>query len=97
MAERDPQTVSRFQNHLLTFARLFWLAFLLFKWVYWIASMPSFFALVNAGAIPTVISGGVVQVSPELFAAGAAAWGVSVPAWALLNTLVNVLSAVCSL
>jgi len=94
MAERDPQTVSRFQNHLLTFARLFWLAFLLFKWVYWIASMPSFFALVNAGPVPTVISGGVVQVSPELFAAGAAAWGVSVPAWALLNTLVNVLSGV---
>ena len=85
--------MNRFQNHLLTFARAFWLAFLLFKWVYWIASMPRFFALVNAGAVPTVISGGVVQVSPELFAAGAAAWGISVPAWAVLNTFVNVLSA----
>ena len=41
--------MNRFQNHLLTFARAFWLAFLLFKWVYWIASMPRFFALVNAG------------------------------------------------
>ena len=79
MAERDPQTVSRFQNHLLTFARLFWLAFVLFKWVYWIASMPSFFALVNAGAVPTVTSAGAVHVSPELFAAGAAAWGYPFP------------------
>jgi len=86
--------MNRFQNHLLTSARAFWLAFLLFKWVYWIASMPRFFALVNAGAVPTVTSAGAVQVSPELFAAGAAAWGVSVPAWALLNTLVNVLSGV---
>ena len=85
--------MNRFQNHLLTFARAFWLAFLLFKWVYWIASMPRFFAWVNAGAVPTVISGGVVQVSPELFAAGAAAWGISIPAWAVLNTFVNVLSA----
>jgi len=85
--------MNRYQSRLLTFARLFWLAFLLFKWVYWIASMPRFFALVNAGAIPTVISGGVVQVSPDLFAAGAAAWGMYLPAWAVLNTFVNVLSA----
>ena len=85
--------MNRFQNHFLTFARLFWLAFLLFKWVYWIASMPRFFALVNAGAIPTVITSGVVQVSPDIFAADAATWGISVPAWAVLNTLVNVLSA----
>ena len=93
MAEGDPQTVSRFQNHLLTFARAFWLAFLIFKWVYWIASMPRFFALVNAGAIPTVVEAGAVQVSPQLFAARAAAWGVSIPAWAMFNTLLNILSA----
>ena len=86
--------MNRFQSHLLTFARAFWLAFLLFKWVYWIASMPRFFALVNAGAIPTVVTSGNVQVSPELFAAAAAVWGVSVPAWAVLNTLINILSAV---
>ena len=86
--------MNRFQSHLLTFARLFWLAFLLFKWVYWVASMPRFFALVNAGAIPTVVTSGGVQVSPELFAAAAAAWGVSVPAWAVLNTLINILSDV---
>jgi hypothetical protein len=86
--------MNRYQNHLLTFARLFWLAFLLFKWVYWIASMPRFFALVNAGAIPTVVTSGGVQVSPELLAASAAAWGVSVPAWAVLNTLINILSDV---
>ncbi|MFZ2423552.1 MAG: hypothetical protein WA029_20650 [Anaerolineae bacterium] len=86
--------MNRFQSHLLTFARAFWLAFLLFKWVYWIASMPRFFALVNAGAIPTVVTSGGVQVSPELFAGAAAIWGVSVPAWAVLNTLINILSAV---
>ncbi|MGB3215966.1 MAG: hypothetical protein WBD79_01070 [Anaerolineae bacterium] len=86
--------MNRFQSHLLTFARAFWLAFLLFKWVYWIASMPRFFALVNAGAIPTVVTSGNVQVSPELFAGAAAIWGVSVPAWAVLNTLINILSAV---
>jgi hypothetical protein len=86
--------MSRYRSRLLTFARLFWLAFLLFKWVYWIASMPRFFALVNAGAIPTVVTSGGVQVSPELFAAAAAAWGVSVPAWAVLNTLINILSDV---
>ena len=86
--------MSRFQKHLLTFARLFWLAFLLFTWVYWIASMPRFFALVNAGAIPTVVTSGGVQVSPEIFAAGASTWGISVPAWAALNTLVNLLSAI---
>ena len=86
--------MSRYQSRLLTFARLFWLAFLLFKWVYWIASMPRFFALVNAGAIPTVVTSGGVQVSPELFAVAAAAWRVSVPAWAVLNTLINILSDV---
>ena len=85
--------MSRFQTHLLTFARAFWLAFLLFKWVYWIASMPRFFALVNAGAIPTVVEAGAVQVSPELFAARAAAWGLATPTWAMLNTLLNILSA----
>ena len=86
--------MNRFQSHLLTFARLFWLAFLVFKWVYWVASMPRFFALVNAGAIPTVVTSGGVQVSPALFAASAAAWGMSVPAWAVLNTLINILSDV---
>ena len=86
--------MSRYQSRLLTFARLFWLAFLLFKWVYWIASMPRFFALVNAGVIPTVVTSGGVQVSPELFAVAAAAWRVSVPAWAVLNTLINILSDV---
>jgi hypothetical protein len=86
--------MNRFQSRLLTFARLFWLAFLLFKWVYWGASMPRFFALVNAGAILTVVTSGGVQVSPELFAAVAAAWGMSVPAWAVLNTLINILSMV---
>ncbi|MFZ1708275.1 MAG: hypothetical protein WBR35_11575 [Anaerolineae bacterium] len=85
--------MNRFQSHLLTFARLFWLAFLLFKWVYWIASMPRFFALVNAGAIPTVVEAGAVQVSPELFAARAAAWGLATPTWAMLSTLLNILSA----
>ena len=55
--------------------------------------MPRFFALVNAGAIPTVMEAGAVQVSPELFAAHAAAWGVSMPAWATFNTLLNILSA----
>ena len=85
--------MTRPPNYLLTFARAFWLAFLIFKWVYWIASMPRFFALVNAGAIPTVMEAGAVQVSPELFAARAAAWGVSIPAWAMFNTLLNILSA----
>ena len=84
--------MSRFQTHLLTLARAFWLAFLLFKWVYWIASMPRFFALVNAGAIPTVVEAGAVQVSPELFAVRAAAWGLATPTWAMLNTLLNILS-----
>ena len=86
--------MSRFPSRLLTFARLFWLAFLVFKWVYWVASMPRFFALVNAGAIPTVVTSGGVQVSPELFAASAAVWGLTVPAWAVLNTLINILSHV---
>jgi hypothetical protein len=86
--------MNRSQSYLLTFARAFWLAFVVFKWVYWIASMPRFFALVNAGAIPTVVEAGAVQVSPELFAAHAAAWGLSMPAWATLNTLLNILSAV---
>ncbi|MFZ1506990.1 MAG: hypothetical protein WAV74_09400 [Anaerolineae bacterium] len=86
--------MNRFQSHLLTFARLFWLAFLVFKWVYWVASMPRFFALINAGAIPTAVTSGNVQVSPELFAAAAAVWGLAVPAWAVLNTLINILSSV---
>jgi len=94
MAAQDTAKMNRFQSRLLTFARLFWLAFLVFKWVYWVASMPRFFALVNAGAIPTVVTSGGVQVSPALFAAAAAAWGVSVPAWAVLNTLINILSDV---
>jgi len=85
--------MNRFQSYLLAFARAFWLAFVVFKWVYWIASMPRFFALVNAGAIPTVVEAGAVQVSPELFAAYAAAWGLSTPAWATFNTLLNILSA----
>ena len=85
--------MSRYQSRLLTFARLFWLAFLLFKWVYWIASMPRFFALVDAGVIPTVVEAGAVQVSPELFAAHAVAWGLATPTWAMLSTLLNILSA----
>ena len=93
--KRDPQIVSRFQNYLLTFARALLAGLpavqmgLLDR-----QHAPASSRLVNAGAVPMVISGGVVQVSPELFAARAAAWGVSVPAWALLNTLVNVLSGV---
>jgi hypothetical protein len=86
--------MKHFHSRLLTLARLFWLAFLVFKWVYWVASMPRFFALVNAGAIPTVVTSGGVQVSPAFFAAAAAAWGVAVPTWAVLNTLINILSDV---
>ena len=82
---KEIPTMSRFQNHLLTFARLFWLGFLLFTWVYWIASMPRFFALVNAGRHPDGGESGAVQVSPGFFAAGAATWGLSVPAWAMLT------------
>ena len=87
------QRMNHFKSYLLTFARAFWLAFLVFKWVYWIASMPRFFALVNAGAVPTVVEVGAVQVSPELFAAHAAAWGLATPTWAMFNTLLNILSA----
>ena len=68
--------MSRFQKHLLTFARR--LAFLLFTWVYWIASMPRFFASPTC-AIPTVVTSGGVQASPEIFAAGASTWGYPFP------------------
>ena len=87
--------MNRFQNHLLTFARAI------------LAGLPALQVglldrqhapLLRIGEHGRHPDGGDERwragLARALFAADASTWGISVPAWGVLNTLVNVVSAI---
>jgi hypothetical protein len=76
-------------NRLLILARFTWLGITVGSWLFWLASLPGFLARTQSGSVPTAVYGGVVQVSPEIFQQAAAAWKMTVPAWAWVNALAN--------
>ncbi len=79
----------RAKTALLLFAaaRLFWLAYGIFLWVFWLVSVPPFLQRAAAGSLPTGAIGGLSAA--QVAAAGAISWGISVAHWAWINTAVN--------
>jgi hypothetical protein len=72
---------------LLSTARLFWLAYGVFLWVFWLVSVPAFLQRAAAGTLPTVAVDGLSAA--QAAATGAIVWGISVADWAWINTAVN--------
>ncbi len=72
---------------LFSAARLFWLAYGVFLWVFWLVSVPAFLQRAAAGTLPTVVVDGLSAA--QAAATGAIAWGISVADWAWINTAVN--------
>ncbi|MCC7352329.1 MAG: hypothetical protein IT330_01125 [Anaerolineae bacterium] len=73
----------------LALARGLWVILAVVMAVLWLASVPVFLQHVAAGTVPTIELAGTLQVSHELFQQAADAWGISLPAWAWLDTLVS--------
>ncbi len=72
---------------LFSAARLFWLAYGVFLWVFWLVSVPAFLQRAAAGSLPTVAVDGLSAA--QAAATGAIAWGISVADWAWINAAVN--------
>jgi len=68
-------------------ARLFWLAYGIFLWIFWLASVPTFLQRAAAGTLPTVAVDGLSAA--QAAATGAISWGISVADWAWVSTAVN--------
>jgi hypothetical protein len=64
-----------------------WLLCTAFVWLFWLTSLPEFFQRAAAGTLPTIGSTGsaIAQMAVE----GTVAWGVSVSAWAWINTIIT--------
>ena len=71
-------------------ARAVWLAYGVFLWAFWLASVLPFLQRAAAGTLPTTPANGFVPA--QAAAEGAAAWGVSVAAWSRVNLAANGLS-----
>ena len=75
-------------RHLLfSTTRLFWLAYGIFLWVFWLVSVPTFLQRAAAGTLPTVAIAGLSAA--QAATTGAISWGFSVADWAWINTAVN--------
>lgn len=67
--------------------RALWLVCVVLLWLFWLASVPLFLQRAAAGTLPTVVINGTSAA--QLAAEDAAAWGISIGRWAVINTLVS--------
>ena len=75
---------------LFFFLRAGWWVCLLVFWGAWLFNIPDFLARASAGTLPTIAPDGIPPAQQA--AAGAAAWGVTEPAWAWIHILLNGIS-----
>lgn len=68
-------------------ARLFWLIYGFFLWIFWLVSVPIFLQRAAAGTLPTVAVDGLSAA--QAAATGGISWGISVANWAWVSTAVN--------
>ena len=83
--ERRTVLMQKFRGLLFSAARVLWLAYGLFLWAYWLASVPFFLQLAKEGALPTTVVDGLApaQVAIE----SAAAWGTGLTTWSWINVV----------
>jgi hypothetical protein len=74
-----------FSDLLFSATRVLWLAYGLFLWVYWLASVPLFLQLAKEGTLPTTVVDGLApaQVAIE----NAATWGTGLTTWSWINVV----------
>ena len=71
-------------------ARLLWLVYGIFLWVFWLVSIPEFLRRAGNGVLPTTEVDGLSPAARAM--EGAAAWGISVGDWSWISTFINVFS-----